>query len=65
MEFVLSPTKGPKGPRQESGVRSPPRDGGDPGWADGLKKLYNSVLNEPLPGSFDDLLKQLDKGDDG
>lgn len=65
MELALSPTRGPRGPKQESGVRPKPRKGGEPGWADGLRHLYNSVLNEPLPDSFDDLLKKLDKGDDG
>ncbi|MFC0588597.1 NepR family anti-sigma factor [Novosphingobium aquiterrae] len=35
-----------------------------PGWADGLRKLYDSVANEPLPDSFDDLLKKLDQADD-
>lgn len=37
-----------------------------PGWADGLRKLYDSVVDEPLPDSFKDLLSQLDdtgKGD--
>lgn len=28
----------------------------------GLKKLYDSVLDEPLPASFQDLLEKLDKG---
>lgn len=32
-----------------------------PGWAQGLRQLYNSVLNEPLPDSFDDLLRKLDR----
>lgn len=32
-----------------------------PGWADGLRQLYDSVLDETLPDSFDDLLKRLDK----
>lgn len=35
-----------------------------PGWADGLRKLYNSVVEEPLPDSFQELLKKLDKADD-
>jgi hypothetical protein len=65
MEFALSPTRGYKGPNRASGVRPKPGKGGEPGWADGLRHLYDSVLNEPLPNSFDDLLKQLDKGDDG
>ncbi len=32
-----------------------------PGWADGLRKLYDSVVDEPLPDSFEDLLKKLDQ----
>ncbi len=32
-----------------------------PGWARGLRQLYNSVLDEPLPDQFTDLLKQLDE----
>lgn len=35
-----------------------------PGWAQGLRKLYDGVVNEPLPDSFDDLLKKLDQADD-
>ena len=31
-----------------------------PGWTIGLKQLYDSVVDEPLPDSFDDLLKKLD-----
>ena len=31
-----------------------------PEWADGLRQLYNSVVDEPLPDSFMDLLAQLD-----
>tara|TARA_A100001391_G_scaffold142053_1_gene99802 strand:+ start:12268 stop:12438 length:171 start_codon:yes stop_codon:yes gene_type:complete len=32
----------------------------EPEWANGLKQLYNSVVDEPLPDSFRDLLAQLD-----
>ena len=32
-----------------------------PEWADGLRQLYDSVLNEPLPDSFADLLSKLDE----
>jgi hypothetical protein len=32
-----------------------------PGWAEGLRKLYDSVVAEPLPDSFNDLLKKLDQ----
>lgn len=37
---------------------------GEPGWAGGLRKLYNSVVEEPLPDSFKDLLKKLDDSED-
>ena len=33
----------------------------DPEWAGGLKKLYDSVVDEPLPDSFKDLLAKLDE----
>jgi hypothetical protein len=31
-----------------------------PEWADGLRRLYDSVVDEPLPDSFRDLLDKLD-----
>lgn len=31
-----------------------------PAWSDGLRKLYDSVVEEPLPDSFKDLLDKLD-----
>ncbi len=40
------------------------RGDAEPGWAGGLRKLYNSVVEEPLPDSFKDLLKKLDDSDD-
>ena len=36
------------------------KGGREPGWATGLKKLYDSVVDEPLPDSFKDLLSKLD-----
>lgn len=41
-----------------------------PAWADGLKQLYDNVVDEPLPDTFKDLLAQLDadttgSGDEG
>jgi hypothetical protein len=36
-----------------------------PGWADGLRQLYDKVIEEQLPESFDDLLKRLDQANDG
>lgn len=43
-----------------------PKTGGkprDPEWAAGLKQLYDSVVDEPLPDSFTELLKKLDAAD--
>ena len=34
-----------------------------PAWTDGLKQLYDSVVDEPLPDAFKDLLAQLDDSD--
>lgn len=31
-----------------------------PGWANGLRQLYDSVVEEELPDSFKDLLSKLD-----
>lgn len=52
-----NPGKAPKRPPKVPGD-------GEPGWAGGLKKLYNSVVDEPLPDSFKELLKKLDGSDD-
>jgi hypothetical protein len=46
--------------RKQSGP-STPNQPNQPGWVQGLRQLYNSVLNEPLPDSFDDLLRKLDR----
>jgi hypothetical protein len=62
MEFALSQPKGPNEPKRKRGDPPHAREGEEPGWADGLRQLYNSVLKEPLPDSFDDLLKKLDRG---
>ncbi len=34
-----------------------------PEWASGLKQLYDSVIEEPIPDAFKDLLSKLDNGD--
>lgn len=39
----------------------PPRSKRRPEWTDGLRKLYDSVVEEPLPDSFRELLDRLDK----
>jgi hypothetical protein len=62
MEFTLSQPKGPFEPKRKPVAPARPRGGEEPGWAAGLRQLYNSVLDEPLPDSFDDLLKKLDRG---
>ena len=31
-----------------------------PEWASGLKQLYDSVIEEPIPDAFKDLLSKLD-----
>jgi hypothetical protein len=36
-----------------------------PDWADGLKQLYDSVVEEDLPDSFKNLLNKLDQLDNG
>lgn len=35
-----------------------------PGWANSLKELYDSVIEEPVPDSFQELLDRLDDADD-
>ena len=32
-----------------------------PEWADSLRNLYDSVVDEPIPDTFKDLLAQLDE----
>ena len=34
-----------------------------PEWATGLKQLYDSVIEEPIPDAFKDLLSKLDDED--
>lgn len=34
-----------------------------PEWASGLRRLYDSVVDEPLPDSFGQLLDKLDSAD--
>ena len=42
---------------KSAGAEKPPE------WADGLRQLYDSVVDEPLPDSFKDLLAKLDEND--
>ena len=39
------------------------KDKENPEWANGLRRLYDSVVQEELPDSFKDLLSQLDSKD--
>lgn len=32
----------------------------NPGWAMGLRQIYDTVVDEPLPDAFKDLLSKLD-----
>ncbi|MEZ5681633.1 MAG: NepR family anti-sigma factor [Erythrobacter sp.] len=43
--------------------RSPGREAGKPDWSNGLRQLYDSVLDEELPDTFKDLLSKLDDKD--
>jgi hypothetical protein len=47
-----SPVKGKKRNTRQRG----------PDWASGLKQLYDSVIEEPIPDAFKDLLSKLDDG---
>ena len=48
--------KRPMRPARDRGGKRP-----RPEWADGLRQLYDSVVNEPLPDSFADLISKLDE----
>lgn len=55
-------------PKDDKTVASPDqkaddRNPADPDWTSGLKRLYDSVLDEPLPDTFKDLLSQLDSNE--
>lgn len=38
--------------------------GKEPGWASGLRQLYDSVVEEDIPDNFRDLLSKLDSPKD-
>jgi hypothetical protein len=61
MEFALSQPQGMDDRKRTPGRPPKSRSAKEPGWADGLRQLYNSVVHEPLPDSFNDLLKKLDR----
>ena len=47
-------------PATKAGQEAKPRQDQQPDWANGLRRLYDSVVEEELPDSFKDLLSQLD-----
>ncbi len=51
------PASGPP----DSGPPDSGRSLSEPGWAEGLRKLYDNVVAEPLPDHFEALLKKLDQ----
>ncbi len=65
MELALNQSSRPGLHRRKPGASRGRPAGKEPGWADGLRQLYDSVVDEPLPDSFDVLLKKLDQEDHG
>jgi hypothetical protein len=53
------------GPRRDKAPPGKDASKREPGWASGLKQLYDSVVDEDLPDTFRDLLSQLDKDEKG
>ncbi len=59
----MSTAKKPDKDKPTKAANAPMGNGaGSPAWADGLKQLYDSVVDEPLPDSFKDLLDAFDEG---
>jgi hypothetical protein len=52
----------PPGPENDNPAKPEiaPAKAKDPAWAKDLRSLYDSVVEEPLPDSFMDLLSKLD-----
>lgn len=49
--------------KKDEHAKKPQKAGKPPEWAAGLRQLYDSVVEEPLPDSFSDLLSKLDSED--
>jgi hypothetical protein len=54
------PSDGRSAKQTSGGAPETESEAPEPQWADGLRKLYDSVVEEPLPDSFKDLLAKLD-----
>jgi hypothetical protein len=64
--MLTQPDRPGEGESKPSGrTSSSKRRDRQPGWVQGLRQIYNSVLEEPLPSSFDSLLKKLDEDNGG
>ena len=48
-------------PSSSEGEKTSDRENEAPAWAEGLKELYDSVVDEPLPDSFLELLEKFDE----
>jgi len=60
---MTSENKSQEGKAGSASIRKKQERDSDPEWTDGLRQLYDSVVDEPIPDSFRDLLDQLDDGD--
>ncbi len=50
-------------PQAPKGGNDADKQDAPPGWAKGLRQLYDSVVEEPLPDDFQHLLDKLDSDD--
>lgn len=61
----MAPGKNKTPSNPSASAREPATErGAKPAWADGLRQLYDSVVDEPLPSNLQDLLAQLDQDSD-
>lgn len=61
----MGSAKQPQNGNGARGAQARSRGAADaPAWTQGLKQLYDSVLDEPLPDSFKDLLDAFDEPDE-
>jgi hypothetical protein len=51
-------------PKKTKAQRQPSSPGRKPAWAEGLKRMYDSVVDEKIPDDFAELLKKLDDAGD-
>jgi len=51
-------------PEKPEGKSAPRKPRSKPVWADGLRRMYDEVVEEKLPDDFMALLQKLDKNDE-